>query len=423
MTTDYLADLMLCELDVLMVLEVFNRTFGKREKHAKAVCAVMAGGVFGCVSFGYLCGNPAVSLFVLALCLCVLPLYPGTFQKKMLFAVGLISLNISVVLILNDITNILPKARYIYGYAACHVLFWINLYLLMKAAEHADSELNGKIWALLYAVPAVCIVSVPFLIWLAGNYSGSVRQASMYHLPIQTAFLMLDLMAFVFYAEFAKYYRQAGEKALLSQQMEYQREHYQKLKDAYDTMRELRHDMKNQLRTAAYLFENGSDAALSEYLETSEAKIRDAEQIIYTGNMEIDALLNIKLEEMKRSEIQCSTDILIPADLEFPLEDMVILIGNIFDNAAEACEKIRSDQRKVNFSMQYRDKTLWIHMDNPCGTFSEVTEKREKALHGLGLENIKRTAKRYGGFASYEVENGTFNIDITLHMQKMANGF
>lgn len=413
---EYLLDLLLCLLDVLLIFELMNRSYGKIPARRSLLYGIMIGLTFLCVSWYHYTGEYVNPFFDLAVYLCLLGFYPSSFKKKLLFSIALISLQISVLLLLNDITNILPKGWIMYGLIGYHVLFWLVLYLSMRFSEKAGRELTPLLWALLSTIPLMCAAATPFTLLLSGYYSGPLREAALYHLPLQLIFLLINLIVFVLFSEFTKFYSRSWENALLQQQVAYQKRRYKDLEAANKEVRELRHEMKNHLKTAAYLYKQGSQSELADYLQETLDRLTDIDQVITTGHLEIDALLNIKLRELEETGASCSADILIPSDLALPFTDMVVILGNLFDNAGEACETLPAAQRHVSFTMRYTEGCLWINMKNPYDVFSTVTKKQDRLSHGLGLKNIEKTVQKYNGTLAYSAQDHIFSVDLILYI-------
>lgn len=419
--TAYAADLVLCGIDILVTLELMRRSFGEIRRRRHMVYAGMAVLVAGIVTWGHLTGNVAVSFFIFWICILVVGFYPPDFRKKVLFCTALLSLNVSVLFVINDITNILPKGWYLYGLTAYHILFWVIVYLSMKFSGNSGEELTWKMWALLCAIPVLCLAGTPLTALLTGCYSGSVREAALLHLPVQTIFLAVNLLVFVLYRELTKAYAADRENALLLQQIEYQKRQYQENEKADQAIRKIRHEMKNQLRTLTALYKNGEQAELGAYLEATAGRLENFRQRIRTGNLPADSLLNMKINETEQAGICCNADVLIPSDIEFPLTDMIVILGNLFDNAREACMLLREKNARnirVNFSMNYTGGILLIHMDNPYGEFSEKTRKEEADLHGLGLKNVERTVRGLRGMMNYSARDHLFSVDIVIRFPR-----
>lgn len=415
---EFLLDLLLCQLDVLLILELMNRSYGKIAAHRRLIYSLTIGLTCLAVCSFHYWGDYVNPFFNLAVYFCVIGFYPSNFKKKLLFSIALLSLNLSVLLVLNDITNILPKGWIIYGLIGYHALFWLVLYLSMRFSKNAGQDLTPLLWALLCAIPLMCMAATPFTLLLSGYYNGPLKEAALYHLPVQLIFLLINLMVFVLFTECTNVYSKSRENALLLQQVQYQKHHYKDLESANREVRELRHEMKNQLKTAAYLYEQGSKSELSDYLQETLDRLTTIDHVIATGHLEIDALLNIKLRELEEISAQCSTDILIPSDLELPFTDMVVLLGNLFDNAKEACETLPAAKRWVSLTIRYTEGSLWINMKNPFQEFSAVTKKQDRLAHGLGLKNIEKTVQKYNGTLADSAQDHIFSIDLILYLCK-----
>lgn len=46
------------------------------------------------------------------------------------------------------------------------------------------------------------------------------------------------------------------------------------------------------------------------------------------------------------------------------------------------------------------------------------TTKKDKAQHGIGLENIRRALQRYQGVLTYELEGDTFVLKFSLQLEQ-----
>ena len=106
--------------------------------------------------------------------------------------------------------------------------------------------------------------------------------------------------------------------------------------------------------------------------------------------------------------------------------DLCIIVGNILDNALEACERA---QEKRAVKKQVGQPFIHVHMGaiKKC-LFLEVrnrtdlegrqeicgSRKESPKGHGLGLGNIKSAVANYNGAVHIEVENYVFTISVLL---------
>ena len=94
--------------------------------------------------------------------------------------------------------------------------------------------------------------------------------------------------------------------------------------------------------------------------------------------------------------------------------DFCVMLGNILDNAIEACEKsegerwieVQSEIVKDFFLMEVKNSTDAKEIP---GVSKVVLEER-----GIGLYNVKETVKKYNGAVNMEILDRTFAISVLL---------
>ena len=103
--------------------------------------------------------------------------------------------------------------------------------------------------------------------------------------------------------------------------------------------------------------------------------------------------------------------------MDIPFAEAVILLGNLFDNAIEACIKIREKKPYIFFKLQYVNSMLYVEMKNSATDKANMlhSEKADPLFHGLGLKNIRRVVDNYNGTMNTTFENGTFIVKIVLY--------
>ena len=205
-----------------------------------------------------------------------------------------------------------------------------------------------------------------------------------------------------------------------------QEEHYQALINAHDQIRGIRHDMKNHLEAISILAGQHKDEEILRYLNDIVNQIEVSDNTIFTGNSGIDAILNLKLSEAIRKGISISKSILVPRDLSIPFSDSVVILGNIFDNAIEACGRDHIKEPLIYFKMQYVDSMLFIEIKNKTTSKNDPqnllrSRKPDTAYHGLGLKNVRHIVERYNGTMNISIEDGFFTNKIILYGVQAKN--
>lgn len=192
------------------------------------------------------------------------------------------------------------------------------------------------------------------------------------------------------------------------------------VQNIYMTMRGWRHDYHNHLQTLkAHLMLNQAKEAKI-YLDKLEEDLDRVNTLIETGNVNLDAILNSKLSLALKGNIDINYKAEVPTELTVTDIDLCVLIGNLIDNAVEACEKIGSgeDGRFIRLYVGVLKKQLYITVTN--GTGESVRKLDEEYItakrgnHGHGLKRINKIVEKYGGFINRKNEPGVFVTEILL---------
>ena len=114
-----------------------------------------------------------------------------------------------------------------------------------------------------------------------------------------------------------------------------------------------------------------------------------------------------------------TADAQIPVRLKSSEIDLCCIIGNLFDNAIEACEKLPEEQRVIRVYMDMKNTQLYISFTN--FTAGKKLKKEGKLFrstkgegHGFGLVRIDAIVERLGGYISRNSEDGAFTTEILL---------
>ena len=102
------------------------------------------------------------------------------------------------------------------------------------------------------------------------------------------------------------------------------------------------------------------------------------------------------------------------------------IISNLLNNAIEACEKIQEDKRIIEFEIVGYNSQIFISVCNSYDMESIInqkqkfiTTKEDKLNHGIVLENVRRTVKKYDGDMRISQENERFIVSINILYKKV----
>lgn len=192
-----------------------------------------------------------------------------------------------------------------------------------------------------------------------------------------------------------------------------QDENIEALSQAYAGQRKMTHDYRAQLSTLSELVDRGNLAEVKAFL--SEMKDHQSERIllINTHNAAIDAVLNQKGYAGQRQGIDMRFRVNNLSALKLPRVDVTIVLGNLIDNAMEACIQMPESERWVSIQMLYGQGILSITIINPSRPVEIVggqitTTKPDPLLHGFGLRNVEDILDKYQAEYTFSFEDGRF---------------
>ena len=96
-------------------------------------------------------------------------------------------------------------------------------------------------------------------------------------------------------------------------------------------------------------------------------------------------------------------------------------MGNLWDNAIEACQKLDIEERWINFEMRITENKFLMEITNPCEKilWDEAgklrTTKTDKGPHGIGVRTIKDITERHGGYFNYVLEDHAFRVEVMIY--------
>ena len=91
-----------------------------------------------------------------------------------------------------------------------------------------------------------------------------------------------------------------------------------------------------------------------------------------------------------------------------------ILLGNLLDNAIEACEKIEVSKRWITVNIIYKEHTLILKICN-----SKEIKKANIALsskrHYIGIHSVTRVVEKYNGTIEFWDLDDSFEVSAILY--------
>ena len=99
------------------------------------------------------------------------------------------------------------------------------------------------------------------------------------------------------------------------------------------------------------------------------------------------------------------------------------MMGNMLDNAIEACEKCRDSQRVIEIKIQMHDNKYLLMIENtaPKNALENnkqlATTKDDTSRHGYGVKSIKSIAEKNNGMVDFSQIEDRFRSTVILSIE------
>ena len=212
------------------------------------------------------------------------------------------------------------------------------------------------------------------------------------------------------------------EKQIASYQHELIETHYREVDNMYRQIRGWRHDYRNHIQTMKAYAANGDLDAIKNYLDLLDEDLTTVDTVIKTGNPMTDAILNSKISLAKARDIRVEAKAIVPKELQTTITelDLSLIIGNLMDNAMEACMQIDNpEERFIRVYIDILKGQLYIYIMNATTGERKRTGRRYESTkhsknHGFGLMRVDKVVDKYQGYLERQDEEGVFATEIML---------
>ncbi len=195
-------------------------------------------------------------------------------------------------------------------------------------------------------------------------------------------------------------------------------QHVAEVENMYRKMRTWRHDYHNHMQVLTAYLEAGEVEKARAFLDEINENLTKVDTVLKTGNTMVDAILNSKISLMSAKEIRVDATAHVPATLAVTNIDLCVIIGNLLDNAMEACEKLHAESRFVRIYISVKGNHLYMSFTNSAGKkqtkVGNIFASTKGADHGFGLSRVDTLVEQYGGYLTRASEDGGYTTEVIL---------
>lgn len=285
--------------------------------------------------------------------------------------------------------------------------FWIIVYSCRIYKSRVKS-LPLKYWILILLMPFLSSIMLDLIF----PKIGTETSVMIFFIITIIGVMYLNLSVFNYFESYDKQLR----LATLEKVLEKEDENYRTIGSAYNEIRSVKHDLKNQIELLNNLIKKQDYEAAQKYMSELSLLVEQATSVCYTGNSAVDSIINLKGSYARSESIRFITKIKI-TNIEFDSVKLCRILGNALDNAIEACERMNTTEKSMYLVMNQNMNKLIIEINNTSPKVdinNLLTSKKDTAIHGIGLKSIKQTVSEMNGTMCYSYKDGIFSLKIML---------
>lgn len=193
----------------------------------------------------------------------------------------------------------------------------------------------------------------------------------------------------------------------------------EQVENIYRMMRGWRHDYHNHVQAMLVLCEENNIPEIKQYLLRLNNDLTTVDTAVKTGNVMLDAILNSKLSLIKSHGIPVKATVKAPAETDLSDIDLYVIIGNLLDNAMEACDRQgEGAERFIRVYMGVMRQQLYLSVQNTFdGTKKNVGRlfsSKRGGEHGYGISRVDTVVDRNSGYVNRQSEDGVFATEVLL---------
>ena len=238
-------------------------------------------------------------------------------------------------------------------------------------------------------------------------------------------YLMLLGACYVSYVAFevleVSHARTQLEEALkyADRSLQVQKKQFDALASHRDEMRRARHDLRQHLAVVQSYIDREDKEGLADYIDLYRNQLPPDTRERYCVNDAVNAIVCYYASLARDGGIEFEAGVDYPRDCPVSDTDITVLLGNLLENAVEACRRETAERRFIRLRLKRRGgSSLLILTDNTCTAqvgFEQgipLSSKREGT--GIGTASVRELAARYGGTVEFAQKDGVFYASVLL---------
>lgn len=294
------------------------------------------------------------------------------------------------------------------------------LYFRKYYSDGISKQAGASSWNYLWLIPATF-----YLLWFWHFYGNEKAALEIALEPSSAIFtLFVNLGAFLVYHTVVRLINeqeQNRELAVQNHQLAIQSLQLENLNKQIAATRQARHDIRHHIAVMDGYLTSGEYQKLHEYLQSYKRSLPDDSSILFCKHYAVNILLLYFAQQAKDNYIDFSVSADLPEQLGIPDNVLSVLLGNLLENALEACLTVKDSPARISVKAKAQPDAVFFQVENTYGKepvrdeAGNYRSTKHKGI-GIGLESVKNMVAQYDGLLEIAPENGCFRVSILLNI-------
>ncbi len=245
------------------------------------------------------------------------------------------------------------------------------------------------------------------------KFSATIKETFPYLL------VLVNILLISIFLNSIKSEREKVKAEFVNEKLDMQHRYYLTVKESQEKMRQVYHDMNNHMENIKSLKNSSED--VNKYINNIEDEV-GTKNIYNTGNVLLDIIFHEKSKACMVNNIDFNVGIDFNKCDFIEMIDISSIFSNLIDNAIEACNKIDDNniEKYIIIKSTFIKGYYVVRCENSkinkviIKSNKIFTTKKDKFLHGIGLDSIKSSIKKYNG--ELKIKDSEFKFIATIHI-------
>lgn len=290
------------------------------------------------------------------------------------------------------------------------------LIMYKKIKPLMETPENNKYWSFLWLVPATFCLSYYYNLYSGGGIILFSQQLS------NVLFAVFFNVGGIFVTVLTTHLVEISNANLRLKSENYflnmQSVQYDNLQNRIEDAKRANHDLRQMLTIINTFIRDNNQVGLANYISEYTLTLPPCSPIAYCENYAVNALIVYYDSIAAKNNISFTGSIQYPAKSKIADADAVVLLGNLLENAIDACVRQKEGSPYICLCSKIIRNILVITLENsysgPIYTSNSHFLSSKGNRTGIGTDSVKVIASKYKGTAKFEYEDNLFHASVML---------